>query len=323
MAHNLNIKDGKASFFAAGEKAWHGLGTIVEKAQTSEDAIKLAQLDYSVGITDNYANINGVYVKTNSRSTYRTDNNAIFSGKLGDRYEVVQNREAFDFFDNIIADKKAIFETAGCLHSGEVVFITAKLPSSIKVLNNDAIEQYLLLKLAHDGSGAIQVLFTPVRVVCNNTLNQALKGTKNKVSIKHCKNYKAKLDNAAAVLGIIKNAPAVYENTFNNLAKFRVTDKKVLELITQIFPGKMDENGEYSTRITNIRDAVANYTFSDDTQQTESCKGTLFGLYNGITGYFQNAKNYSDTDAKFDNIFGGTDFNTAQVALDLCLAEMN
>jgi phage/plasmid-like protein (TIGR03299 family) len=321
MAHNLNIINEVASFFSVG-KAWHGLGQTVDKAQTSEQAIKLAHLDYQVGITENYALINGVYVKTDSRSTYRTDSNTIFSGKLGDRYEVVQNTEAFDFFDEIVANKQAIFETAGCLHNGEIVFISAKLPSHIKVMG-DVIDQYLLLKLAHDGSGAIQILFTPVRVVCNNTLNQALKGVKNKVSVRHCKNYKEKLKNAAEVMGIIKNAPSVYENTFNKLAKVRITDKKVLELIDQIFVGKMDENGEYSTRITNIRKAVIDYTFEHETQQSESCKGTLFGVYNGVTGYFQNAKKYSDLTAKFDNIVGGTDYDTAQKALELCLAEVN
>jgi phage/plasmid-like protein (TIGR03299 family) len=321
MAHNLNIINDKASFFSVG-KAWHGLGQIVDTAQTSEEAIKLAQLDYKVGITENYAMINGLYVKTDSRSTYRTDNNTIFSGKLGERYEVVQNTEAFDFFDEIVAEKKAIFETAGCLHNGEVIFITAKLPSYMKVVG-DKIDQYLLLKLAHDGSGAIQILFTPIRVVCNNTLNQALKGVKSKVSVRHCKNYKEKLNNAAAVLGIIKNAPSVFEQTFNSLAKVRITDKKVMELIDQIFVGKIDEKGEYSTRITNIKNAVIDYTFGHETQQTESCKGTLFGVYNGVTGYFQNTKKYTDQYAKFDNIISGTDYDTAQRALDLCLIESN
>ncbi len=217
--------------------------------------------------------------------------------------------------------KKAIFETAGCLHNGEIVFISAKLPNYIKV-KKDVIEQYLLLKLSHVGSGSIQVLFTPVRVVCNNTLNQALKGTKSKVSIKHCKNYKAKLENAAEVLGIIKNAPSVYEGTFNQMAKCKITDTEVLKLIEQIFPGKIDEKGNYSTRIINIRKAVAEYTFGNETQLTESCKGTLFGVYNGVTGYFQNVKSYSDDNAKFDNIIDGTDYKFAQTALDLCLQGM-
>ena len=133
MAHNLNFnkKTGTWSFASHLEKAWHGLGQVVEKAMTSEEAIKLANLDYQVEkakVTfeaNNQPNvIDGYY------ATYRTDNNQ-YLGMVKSRYEIVQNTEAFGFFDSIIDEGEAIFETAGVLGNGERIFVTAKLPDDM------------------------------------------------------------------------------------------------------------------------------------------------------------------------------------------------
>ena len=183
MAHNLNFNEqtGKHSFFSVKEKAWHGLGQIVEGYPNSAEALKFAGLDYTVekrklftfdnenqtANEDTEIKIPEVEVP-NYFATIRTDNENIL-GVVGRDYEVVQNVDAFSFFDSIVGGDGIQYETAGALGKGERIFITAKLPDYIKVGNNDLIEQYLFLTTSHDGFGSITAAFTPIRIVCNNS----------------------------------------------------------------------------------------------------------------------------------------------------------
>jgi phage/plasmid-like protein (TIGR03299 family) len=183
MAHNLfyNNDTDKVSFFSVKEKAWHGLGQIVEDYPTSAEAMRYAGLDYTVEkrplFTNSLANDlaeldNGEFPKLdvpNFFSTVRTDNNSVL-GVVGKDYEVVQNSDAFQFFDAIVGGGSGIkYETAGALGKGERIFITAKLPDYIRVGVKDWIEQYLFLTTTHDGLGSITAAFTPIRIVCNNS----------------------------------------------------------------------------------------------------------------------------------------------------------
>ena len=155
MAHNINFNEqtGKHSFFSVKEKAWHGLGQIIEQYPNSSEALKFAQLDYIVEkrplfTYDNENNIadEDVEIKIpeievpNFYATMRTDNETVL-GVVGKDYEVVQNVDAFSFFDSIVGGDGIQYETAGALGKGERIFITAKLPGYIKVGNDDLIEQ--------------------------------------------------------------------------------------------------------------------------------------------------------------------------------------
>ena len=178
MAHNLHFNEqtGKHSFFSVQEKAWHGLGQIVEDYPTSAEALTVAGLDFTVRKAPNIHRLpdGREEISKTSFFTYRTDNGAILGGKLGADYQIVQNTDAFTFFDEIVGGDGIMYETAGALGQGERIFITAKLPDYIRVGNNDLIEKYLFLTTSHDGFGSITAAFTPIRVVCNNTLNAAL-----------------------------------------------------------------------------------------------------------------------------------------------------
>ncbi|HEY9340845.1 MAG TPA: DUF932 domain-containing protein [Hanamia sp.] len=131
----------------------------------------------------------------------RTDTETVL-GVVGKDYEVVQNIDAFSFFDAIVGGDGIFYETAGALGKGERIFITAKLPDYIKVGNDDLIEQYLFLTTSHDGSGSITAAFTPVRIVCNNTLNAALCKKSNAIKIRHTANAKERLEEAHKLMGI-------------------------------------------------------------------------------------------------------------------------
>ena len=338
MAHNLDFNEQtqQYSFFSVKEKAWHGLGQIVEDYPTSREALQFAGLDFEVIKRPVYASperaegdkgvLNAIPIH-NHYATVRNDRNVAL-GVVGRDYEVVQNRDSFSFFDSIVGGDSGIFyETAGALGRGERIFITAKLPGYIKVGSDDVIEQYVFLTNTHDGSGSIIAAFTPVRVVCNNTLNAALRNLSNVVKIKHTANAKDRLKEAHKVMGMMNTLSPTLEGIFNQWSKVRITDAEVQELIKKAMsPTKevldrviLGDYHELSTVFKNTCDRVFEYASISPSQQLETTKGTLFGAYNAITGYYQNVVNYKDETAKLKSIvYGGTAQQRTQTAFKLC-----
>jgi len=341
MAHHLNYNEenNAYSFFSVKERAWHGLGKIVEQYPTSAEALKYAGLDYEVvksplftcqrdeTIGDNGEMVKGSQLAVpNHYATVRTDNDAVL-GVVGKDYEIVQNVNAFEFFDAIVGGEEGIlYETAGALGKGERIFITAKMPGYIKVGKDDYIEQYLFLTTSHDGFGSITAAFTPVRVVCHNTLNAAMRNHSNAIKIRHTASANDRLKQAHTLMGISNNLAGELQGLLNQWTKVRITDKEVKKLIQvamapnkevlkNLEAGKMDE---LSTNYTNIVDKVYEYAISSPTQQMETTAGTVFGAYNAVTGYFQNVRNYKDDEAKFKSIIEGTAKQREQTAFDLC-----
>lgn len=303
MAHNLELdKNGKASF-ASTLKAWHGLGQIVEGAMTSEEAIKLANLDYTVEIKPLFAKVEGatdlLLPVPDKFATVRTDKNKVL-GVIGNRYKVVQNKEAFAFFDEIVGGKHAMFETAGVLGQGERIFVSAKMPDVIRIAGTDDIsEVYVLLTSSHDGSGSIIAAVTPIRVVCQNTLNAALKSTVSRVAIRHTTSAADKLKEAHKLLGISHAYITEVNEMFNALAKKVVTDAQVKTLVENLFKSEKED----STRIKNIHEAVMASYFSGVGQS--KIIGTAWGAYNGITHYLDHVKTYRTGDVKLDSLMNG------------------
>ncbi len=343
MAHNLNFNDrtGKYSFFSVKEKAWHNLGQIVQVYPSSEEAIKFAGLDYEVEKSPLFTKVAGIVENSNGIemidselevSNYfaniRTDNNTVL-GVVGKDYQIVQNREAFSFFDAIVGGNDGIlYETAGALGNGERIFITAKLPDYIRVGNGDDItEKYIFLTTSHDGSGSITAAFTPVRIVCQNTLNASLRNMSNVVRIRHTAGAKQRLEDAHKVMGLANKLSNELESTFNHWAKITVGDdemKKLIQLalcpneetLQHLQKGNFDD---LSTVFKNTVDDAFAYAMMSDTQQMETTKGTLFGAYNAVTGYYQNVKTYKDDEAKLQSIvLGGTAQLKSQKAFELC-----
>lgn len=341
MAHQLNYNDttSKHSFFSVKEKAWHGLGTIVDAYPNSREALQFAGLDYQVEKRPlfTYDNENhkangqtGIKIPELSvpgyLATVRTDNEEVL-GVVGKDYEVVQNIDAFSFFDAIVGGDGIMYETAGALGKGERIFITAKLPGYIRVGNDDCLEKYLFLTTSHDGFGSIMAAFTPVRIVCNNTLNAALRNHTRSLKIRHTVNAKERLEQAHRLMGISNNLSAELEQIFNHWTKLPITDRQLKSLIQQALvpnkealtamqAGKLDECSAY---YRNMCESAYDYAMANDTQQLITTRGTLFGAYNGITGYFQNVRKYKDETAKLKSVmYGGLAQQRGQAAFDIC-----
>lgn len=296
MAHNLNETNGKTSF-ASTQKAWHGLGQIVEKAMTTKEAIEFGGLGYEVIKNEIFAEIGGSKIVVPEKfATIRKDTNAIL-GVVGNRYEIVQNADAFTFFDAIVGQNQAIFETAGALGAGERIFVTAKMPKYIRIEGTDDIsEMYVILTSSHDGSGSIICGVTSVRVVCSNTLRAALKNMSNKVAIRHTKSAEANLAQAGKVLGIINTYTEALSQAVNSLSLKKVSDVQVKNLIENLFPS----TSENTTRIDNIRQEVLTSYHTGIGQ--DKIMGTAYGVLNGITHYTSHIKSYKDADTKFSNL---------------------
>lgn len=329
----FNKRKGTFSMFSRKEVPWHGLGEVVDSALTSSEAIKLANLDYRVLKGQSYVKYpedlqdrlgKGKKLK-NSFITFREDN-GVPLGIVGNRYTVVQNESAFNFFDEVVGFKDAIFETAGVLGLGETVFITAKLPKHIKVGGNDIIDRYLLFTNCHDGTRSVEVLFTPIRVVCNNTLRAALHNAKSKYKIRHTASAQDRLDEAKIVLNIENTMAEEVQELYRAMTGVRMTDRQVYGYINSMFLTsteieKLDEGLPYdevlSTRKKNIIGTTQKYYTEGPGQDMDSAKGTLWGAYNAVTGYYANAKAYKDSEAKLQTVVYGDGSKNNNKAFEL------
>lgn len=327
MAHNIEFNKAKGthSFFSRKEKAWHKLGKVVKDYLTSAEAIEAANLDFEVATARNYfwavdsQGFKKNFENPTSKSIYRTDTLQAL-GTVGNRYTPIQNKEAFDFVDSIVGEGEAVFDTAGCLGNGEEVFISLKLPEYISV-NGDNIEKYLLIVLNHSGTGSMYIMFTPIRVVCNNTLRMALAGCKTKVSIRHTTNYKEKIETAKKTLGLSNKVFTMVEEALNDLVETKYdmpTTQKLIQLqfmtkeeIRDMAEDRMKPHSEIlSTRKMNIIQDFWDYTVHGPGQDHSNCKGTAYGLFNGFTGFYGNAKSFRSEESRFKNVFDNTDFET-------------
>ena len=265
-------------------------------------------------------------------ATVRTDRNLTL-GVVGSKYGVVQNSKAFEFIDLLASGvegyDKAVIETAGILGDGERMYVTAKLPSDIFLNDNgyDPINDYILFTNTHDGSGAVTVLFTPIRVICQNTLNMALKTASNKLIYKHTANVNSRLEwnqenmkHAIDILARHKAFKESFKQSLLNLCADKVDDNYVMKFTAAVTLGdkkneelkalakadyKLDKVDEISTTMKNRIIALRNTIESGIGQ--DSYRGTKLWLLNGLTTFFSNEKKYKTNEDKFESLTDGTD----------------
>lgn len=219
------------TMFYTREKPWHGLGVSVQEAPTSKEALVLAGLDWKVVqepiLTENGAVIQGYKVN-------RRDCDEKILGVVSNRYKVVQNDEAFEFTDALLGEG-VTYETAGALAEGKRTWILAKLPHHY-IISGDVVTPYMVFMNSHDGSGSIKVAMTPIRVVCQNTLNLALNTAKRCWSTNHIGNIQGKMDEARDTLKLASTYMVELGKGIEELQRKKLTDKQVMEYIETFFP---------------------------------------------------------------------------------------
>jgi phage/plasmid-like protein (TIGR03299 family) len=237
------------SMFYVREKPWHGLGVRVMEAPTSKNALVLAGLDWKVIqepiFTENNELISGY--KANIRDTDRKP-----LGVVSNKYKVIQNDEAFAFTDALLGEGVR-YETAGSLKDGKTVWMLARLPQEY-IISGERICPYLVFSNTHDGSGAVKVAMTPVRVVCSNTLNLCLSTAKRSWSMIHTGDISQKLDEARNTLLLAENYMTELGKEFENLRNQKISDKEVEEYIQMLLPMKEDATSLQEKNIIKLRD---------------------------------------------------------------------
>ena len=278
--------------FAGSVPPWVNLGIKVNEALTSEQAIKMAGLDWKVEsqpiqVVDGEI-ISGV--KANVRSS---DHKVL--GIVTDRYKVVQNEDAFAFTDMLLGEGVK-YETAGSLASGKRVWMLARMDST--KICGDEVDPYLVFTNSHDGTGAVKVAVTPIRVVCQNTLTLALSSAKRTWSTKHCGDIQGKMDDAKKTLGFANAYIESLKEESEKLTQITVLAPQFADFLLKMFPIKKDASERQVANIERQRKALAEiYNHKDDIQKFH---GTAYGVLNAVadwTPHFlpaRRTKNYQE-----------------------------
>jgi phage/plasmid-like protein (TIGR03299 family) len=265
----------------AGQLPWHGLGTPVSTEVTASEAIKLAGLSWKVELQPVFAGAGLVQTcVAGVKATVRnSDQRAL--GVVGDRYMPVQNEDAFAFFDSVVGEGQAIYHTAGSLDGGRRVWVLAKLPGEVRLQQDEVTEKYLLLMNSHDGSTALRMLFTPVRVVCQNTLNLALRGgAAEGIAIRHTASATTRIDQARRALGLANEYYANFSVEAARLMAAPYADMQMRGLVETLFPGNLDD---LSTRTQHHRDKVLElFEFG---QGHARIRGTAWAALNAVAEF--------------------------------------
>jgi phage/plasmid-like protein (TIGR03299 family) len=280
MTHNID------SMAYYGEKPWHGLGTHIPERANALEMICAAGLDWEVEMRP--IRNAGVQADEKARRCHlirmprSSDGIEVPLGVVSSRYLVLQNREAFGFFDPVIGDNKGVFETAGALGNGERIWVLAKVPGEIRVIGDDICSKYLLLSNAHDGRGSVSVKFTPIRVVCQNTLMLALESGEKAHTIRHSKHMQVRLQNAQELLSLIWNTFERAAELFQLLAKVSVDAKRLDTYLEAVYPRTEDQR-KAQRRPERWGRVAQLYEVGDSPDLRPS--HSLWGAYNSVTRY--------------------------------------
>lgn len=253
---------------------WEGIGEVVSEAPTSAEALRLAGLDWKVEprkiFDETGKEIPGFIANTRDRD------NKVF-GIVSERYNIIQNEEAFSFTDALIGNEVK-YETAGALKGGKQVWLLAKMPQT-EILG-DRIDPYICFTNSHDGLGAVKVCMTPIRVWCSNTLNLALKGASRMWTTRHIGNIEQKLQEARLTLIHAKDYMAELNETAEKLASKKVTEAELESIFDSIYPIKEGDSLRKINNITDMKEELFRcYNMPDIVQ----FKGTAWGLINAAT----------------------------------------
>ena len=287
------------SMFYVRETPWHGLGTKVMEAPDSEGALIAAGLNWNVIqepiFTGENEPIRGY--KANIRDSDRR-----VLGVVTDRYKVIQNREAFAFTDELLG-QGVRYETAGSLQDGKKVWLLAHMPHEY-IISGERISPYLLFSNTHDGSGAIKVALTPIRVVCNNTLNLALSTAKRSWSMIHTGDIRSKMQEARDTLFMAERYMDELGKEFEALRLKKLSDQKVMEYIEVLLPV---EDGSTPQQIKNIErlreDMKIRYFDAPDLQDTGK---NAYRFINAVSDFATHAKPLRRTANYKENLFART-----------------
>ena len=272
----------------AGPKPWHGLGTMVEETTTPAEALKIANLDWKVSKRQLFYKKEveeGVDQYEEAETSYATvrDDTQAYLGTVGAQYTPIQNKEQSDFIEALAGEGNTVVECVGALFGGKKTFWTCRLPDSLTIGANDNIEEYLIVSNDHAGRGSFRVFYSPIRVVCNNTLAMSLSGINKdaSISLRHSGNIASKISEAKRVLSIASDAYTETAEVYSKIAESTVDPDILATLIDHSFD--VDEDRAKTDRWAKTRTDVMNNIRLE--QSTINTDNSAWAAYNGITRY--------------------------------------
>lgn len=287
------------SMFYVRTAPWHGLGVRVEESLNSEDALRTAGLGWKVKQQDimtlDLKEIQGY------KANVREDNDTVL-GVVTDRYKVVQNEEAFAFTDSLISHG-VTYETAGALSEGRRIWILAKLPD-VYTLADERVDPYIVFSNSHNGTGAIKAAMTPVRVVCQNTLNLALNDAKRIWTTIHTGDIKQKLDEARSTLLLAGQYMGALSREVADMSLIRLTDKKVMQFIDELIKMPDEPTDLQRTNITRLRADITHRYFDAPDLRLLPKNGWRF--INAVSDFATHAEPLRKTAKYNENLFAKT-----------------
>lgn len=310
MAHNLEMQNGEVAFALRGKPAWHNLAnrifaedeqvstaTMLSEAKLNNWNVRLVPItDYTPADWRDNSSAQFV-VRTNP-----FDNGTDILSVVGKRYKVIQNEELFQFADNLTDSDLAKWESAGSIKNGKVVFGSLDIPREF-VLDpqgaNDKTKLYLIVWTSHDGSVSIQAAITPVRVVCQNTLNLAMRTAKQSFKIRHTQTADGRIAAAREALGLSFTYFDEFQKNAQELFKKEITDKQFYDLVRSLYPKPEDEKKASVKKWENKVILIDDLYFKSPTNA--NIKGTAWGAFNALTERLDYYR--SSNTGKNDNLY--------------------
>lgn len=286
-------------FFAGRTAPWHGLGTMVEDAPTSGEALALAGLDWKV-VQKKLVTEDGLAVPGFKANVRDSDNRTL--GVVTDRYKVVQNDEAFSFTDSLLGEG-VTYETAGSLQEGRRTWILAKLPQRY-IISGDELTPYLVFMNSHDGTGAIKAAMTPIRVVCQNTLNLALATAKRSWSTNHVGDIQGKLQDAKDTLLYAERYMAELGKAIDVLNQQKLSDRQVYEYIDQLFPLMDHATEQQAKNLKRMKEDVAKRYF--EAPDLQHVGKNAYRFVNAVSDFATHARPLRERANYRETLFGRT-----------------
>lgn len=285
---------------------WEGLGEDVSGANSAYQVCRIAGLDYEVG-TEAIFTADGEKIP-NMVCTRRYDNvenvriPSTVYGVVTERYNPVQNYEGFDFIDTLFHHDGFEVETAGHFDDGKIVWVEARLPQ--RNMAGEAIDPYLVFTNRHDGKGSVRIFLTPVRVVCKNTLNYAIKKAQGRTfSVRHTTTAQAKLAQAKETLENYYQYLGAMEQEIEKQKRILLSDNHLNQMINTLLPFKEDDTDRVKQRVFANRRELRNYW---DTSDLDGYERSAFRFINAVSDWATHRKPSRQTANYASNLFQDT-----------------
>lgn len=316
------VVDGEklAAFASLREPAWHGLGTVFDKPVKTDEMLKMAHLaGWDLQVIDaaevmpGYEFVKPTFHVVRKNPFHKGQKDVL--GTVGSRYRVFSNEEIFDFGDALTSGRRR-WETAGSLNGGTTVFATLVQPDDIVLDPNgskDVIKKYLMLTSSHDGSSTMLAKKVNTRVVCQNTLNVAIREIGDEFRIRHTQGMTEKIQDAKVALGMADEYDEAFEAKAAAMIQKQMTKDAFWAIVKDIFPEPDDNTrGRHMKWELKTQDIMA--VWSDGTKSVTNLDDTVWKGFNVMTEYGQwfrgirsgNAENYFAAGAGFDNVANDT-----------------